>query len=112
VTINVGSPPGHTEALDRIAQTMATAFPVVVQSQVNDFNTVVTGYRDSGTAEGAVARLAAAPAPLTTICQQVGRNEVRIASTSNPLTDDHAPVEWLTDSALVSYLREGAPGAK
>jgi hypothetical protein len=28
------------------------------------------------------------------------------------LTDDHAPVEWLTDSALVSYLRDGAPGAK
>ncbi len=112
VTINVGSPPGHSEALDRIAQTMATAFPVVVQSQVNDFNTIVTGYRDGGTAEGAVARLAAASAPLTTICAQVGRNEVRIAPTSDPLTDDHAPVEWLTDSALVSYLRDGAPGAK
>jgi len=112
VMINVGSPPGHDEALDRIAQTMATAFPVVVQSQVNDFNTVVTGYRDSGTAEAAVARLASVPAPLTTVCEPMARNQLPITSTTDPLTDDHAPVEWLTDSALLAYLRDGAPGAK
>ena len=112
VMINVGSPPGHDEALDRIAQTMATAFPVVVQSQVNDFNTVVTGYRDSGTAEGAAARLATVPAPLTTVCEPMARNQQRIQSTTDPLTDDHAPVEWLTDTALLAYLRDGAPGAK
>ena len=112
VMINVGSPPGHDEALDRIAQTMATAFPAVVQSQVNDFNTVVTGYRDSGTAEGAAARLATVPAPLTTVCEPMARNQQRIQSTTDPLTDDHAPVEWLTDTALLAYLRDGAPGAK
>ena len=112
VMINVGSPPGHDEALDRIAQTMATAFPVVVQSQVNDFNTVVTGYRDSGTAEGAAARLTTVPAPLTTVCEPMARNQQRIQSTTDPLTDDHAPVEWLTDTALLAYLRDGAPGAK
>ena len=29
----------------------------------------------------------------------------------DPLTDDHAPIEWLTDRALLAYLREGAPGS-
>ena len=112
VMINVGSPPGHNEALNRIAQTMASVFSVVEQSQVNDFNTIVTGYRDSGTAEGAAARLAAAPAPLTPICQEMARNQVRITPAAEPLTDDLAPVEWLTDSALLAYLRDGAPGVK
>jgi len=110
--INVGSPPGHNEALNRIAQTMASVFPVVEQSQVNDFNTIVTGYRDNGTAEGSVARLAAAPAPLTPVCQQVASNQVPVEPAAEPLTDDLAPVEWLTDSALLAYLRDGAPGAK
>jgi len=112
VMINVGSPPGHNEALNRIAQTMASVFPVVEQSQVNDFNTIVTGYRDNGTAEGSVARLAAAPAPLTPVCQQVASNQVPVEPAAEPLTDDLAPVEWLTDSALLAYLRDGAPGAK
>ena len=28
------------------------------------------------------------------------------------LTDDHSPLEWITDRALLEYLREGAPGAE
>lgn len=112
VMINVGSPPGHNEALDRIAQTMASVFPVVEQSQVNDFNTIVTGYRDSGTAEGATTHLAAAPLPLAPICRAMAINQVRVSPATEPLTDDLAPVEWLTDAALLAYLRDGAPGAQ
>jgi len=52
------------------------------------------------------------PAPLTTVCEPMARNQQRIQSTTDPLTDDHAPVEWLTDTALLAYLRDGAPGAK
>ena len=43
----------------------------------------------------------------------------RLADTLRPvqpdpgavLTDDHAPIEWLTDRAILDYLRAGAPGA-
>jgi hypothetical protein len=28
------------------------------------------------------------------------------------LTDDHSPIERITDRALLEYLREGAPGAE
>ncbi|MGI9116226.1 MAG: fused MFS/spermidine synthase, partial [Gaiellales bacterium] len=111
VMINVGAPPGHDQALDAIARTMATVFPVVEQARVNDFNTIVTGYRDAGTATGAAARLAAAPSPLTPVCAGLTGDARRIAPTADPLTDDHAPIEWLTDTALLAYLRDGAPGA-
>ncbi len=112
VMINVGAPAGHDQALTAIAQTMATVFPVVELSRVNEFNTIVVGYRDASTAVGAPARLRTAPAPLATLCTQVAADAERIGSTTDPLTDDHAPVEWLTDTALLSYLQEGAPGAE
>ena len=112
VMINVGAPPGHDQALAAIAQTMATVFPIVEQARVNDFNTIVWGYRDAGTATGAHARLAAAPQPLTQTCGSLAHDAVKIAPTADPLTDDHAPIEWLTDSALLSYLQDGAPGAE
>jgi spermidine synthase len=112
VLINVASPKGHDQALTAIAETMATVFPVVEQSRVNAFNTVVVGYRDKATAAGAPARLRGAPAPLTPICTELAAATQRVAPSTDPLTDDHAPIEWLTDTALLSYLQEGAPGAE
>lgn len=112
VMINVGAPPGHDQALKRIAETMAVVFPVVEQSPVNEFNTIVTGYRDRGTAAGATARLQALPAPLGPICGRLAADQQRVGTTTEPLTDDLAPVEWLTDTALLAYLRDGAPGAE
>jgi spermidine synthase len=112
VMINVGAPPGHDQALSAIAQTMATVFPVVEQSRVNDFNTIVWAFRDAGSATDAHARLAGAPEPLTPTCAGMGADAVRIGPTANPLTDDHAPIEWLTDTALIAYLQDGAPGAQ
>ena len=112
VMINVGAPEGHDQALRAIAETMATVFPVVEQAQVNAFNTVVWGYRDAETAVGASARLRGAPAPLTALCAQTAADAKRVAPTADPLTDDHAPIEWLTDTALLAYLQEGAPGAE
>jgi hypothetical protein len=36
------------------------------------------------------------------------RQEVRPArETQRPMTDDRAPVEWLTDSMLVDYISRG-----
>jgi hypothetical protein len=73
---------------------------------------VVVGYRDKATAAGAPARLRGVPAPLTPICTELAADTRRVAPSADPLTDDHAPVEWLTDTALLSYLQEGAPGAE
>jgi predicted membrane-bound spermidine synthase len=112
VMINVGAPPGHDQALAAIAQTMATVFPVVEQSRVNDFNTIVWAFRDAASAPGAHARLTGAPQPLTQLCAGMAADAVRIAPTAEPLTDDHAPIEWLTDTALLAYLQDGAPGAQ
>ena len=111
VMINVGAPPDQDQALIRIAQTMAHVFPEVEMARVNDFNTVVTGYRDAGTAAPAAERMAAQTGPLAADCNALAADREPVARAGEPLTDDHAPVEWLTDTALLSYLSEGAPGA-
>lgn len=111
VMINVGAPPDQDQALIRIAQTMAHVFPEVEMARVNDFNTVVTGYRDAGTAAPAAERMAAQTGPLAEDCNALAADREPVARAGEPLTDDHAPVEWLTDTALLSYLSEGAPGA-
>jgi len=112
VMINVGAPPGHDQALLRIAETMATVFPVVELAHVNDFNTVVTGYRSPATAAAADSGLLAAPDPIASICAAVAAASQPVRPTVDPLTDDHAPIEWLTDTALLAYLQDGAPGAE
>ena len=91
---------------------MATVFPVVEQSRVNDFNTIVWAFRDATSAAAAHTRLAGAPQPLTQLCAGMAADAIRIAPTIDPLTDDHAPIEWLTDTALLAYLQDGAPGAE
>ena len=106
VMINVGAPPGENAALDRIAGTMAAVFPGVEQAPANEFNTVVWAFRDGEPKAGAV------PEPLQPVCSALENDAKRVAPIDDPLTDDHAPIEWLTDTALLSYLREGAPGAE
>jgi len=112
VMINVGAPPGQDQALVRIAQTMAHVFPEVELARVNEFNTVVTGYRDAGTAAPAAERMAAQTGPLADDCRALAADREVVPRAGEPLTDDHAPVEWLTDTALLTYLSEGAPGAQ
>jgi spermidine synthase len=112
VMINVGAPPGHDQALERIAGTMAAVFPRVEMARVNDFNTVVTGYLDAQTPAASAERAAALPGQLGSICTKLAADTTVVEPGAKVLTDDLAPVEWLTDTALIAYLQEGAPGAE
>lgn len=112
LAINVGSPPGYDQALDAIAGTMATVFPVVEQYRVNAFNTMVVAYPEAATAARAPERLrTAAPGTLAPICADLAAGAQVVAPTADPMTDDDAPIERLTDAALFAYIRDGAPGA-
>ena len=111
VAINVGTPPDLTGVVDWIARTMRAEFPVVQASRYDAFNSVLIGYRDAAdgaramtTLRGATGLAAGPAARLTTTLQDVPPG-------GEVLTDDRAPIEWLTDEALLRYLQEGAPGS-
>jgi spermidine synthase len=112
VAINVGTPPDLTQAVDWIARTMRAVFPAVQQVRYDPFNSIVIGYRNAATARRARTTLASAPGPAAAPARTLAVGLTDVAPGGDILTDDRAPIEWLTDRAVLEYLREGAPGAQ
>ena len=111
VAINVGTPPGQLEAVTQIASTMRAVFPAVQQVRIDEFNSIVLGYRTADQAAKARARLATAPGLAAGPSREVAAGLADVAPGGTILTDDHSPIEWVTDKALLTYLQDGAPGA-
>jgi spermidine synthase len=109
--INVGTPPKLTAAVDWIARTMRAEFPAVQEARWNSFNSVVIGYRDAATAARAPQLLATATGDVKIAAARVTPLLRDVPPGGSVLTDDHSPIERITDRALLEYLREGAPGA-
>jgi hypothetical protein len=106
VMANVGKIPGDDRLPDAIAGTMATEFASVFRWQAEPFNEIVVGFRDPVTAATLRSRLAGAPAQLAKVAGSA-EHLVPVGPSSDPLTDDHAPVEWLTDRMIVDFIAEG-----
>jgi spermidine synthase len=109
VMANVGRVPGDDRLPEAIAGTMATVFPSVYRWQIGDFNDIVVGFDQPVSAGRLRRRLAAAPSGLTGVAGAVHGLRA-VAPSSDPLTDDRAPVEWLTDQMIVRYAAAGGTG--
>jgi len=112
VALNVATPPNLTEVVDRLSETMATVFPVVHRYRYNEFNWIVIGHMDAAVAARAQERLRSATGPVAEVAGYLAGRQETVVVRHGPLTDDHVPIELLTDRALLAYLREGAPGAE
>ncbi len=111
VAINVGTPPDQTEVVDRIASTMSSVFPAVLTARYGEFNSVVLGFRDPDDAARARERLATATGDVAQAARILSSRLTPVEPGGEVFTDDHAPVEQMTDGAILDYLNEGAPGA-
>jgi spermidine synthase len=112
VAINVGTPPDETAVVARIAATMRAVFPSVQVSRYDRFNSIVIAYDDARSATAARPRLARVDGLPAAAARRLAATLREVAPDPGAvMTDDHAPVEQLTDAALLAYLREGAPGA-
>jgi spermidine synthase len=112
VAINVGTPPGETEIVDRISATMARVFPAVVGIRYDEFNSILVGFRDSVPLSVVQQRLTGVEGLASASARIMAAGLGPVNVSGGVLTDDHAPIEWLTDKALLAYLRAGAPGAE
>lgn len=102
VMVNVGTIPADERLPDAIAGTMATVFPTVYRWRVGGFNEIVVGFTRPISGQTLRIRLAGASPAL----QPAARLALALrgqAPSDDPLTDDHAPVEWLTDQLIVRY---------
>jgi hypothetical protein len=109
VMANVGRVPGDNRLPDAIAGTMATRFASVYSWSAGGFNVIVAGFKTAVTKAELVARLGFAPAGLSEV-RDAALGMTAVAPSSDPLTDDRAPVEWLTDQMIVRYAAAGGTG--
>jgi hypothetical protein len=109
VMANVGRVPGDNRLPDAIGGTMATRFASVYSWPVGKFNVIVAGFTRPVTRAQLLERLAGLP-PALAPARDLAVHLQPMAPSSDPLTDDRAPVEWLTDQMIVQYAAAGGNG--
>ena len=107
VALNVASVPDDERLVCAIGGTLATELPQVLAWPALRFNTIVLGLSEPLPAGEIRRRLARGPADLAPLRELLAGQLGALAPAADPWTDDHAPVEWLTDRMIVSYAVEG-----
>lgn len=107
VALNVTTLPGDSSLVDGVAGTLATEFPLVVAWPALRFNTLVVGFAEPLPLAELRRRLRTAQGEVAPLTELFARDMRRVAPIDDPWTDDHAPVEWVTDRMIVAYGASG-----
>ena len=107
IAFNMARVPGDDRLAQAVSGTLATVFPDVRAWPALRFNELVIGFDRTVSATALRSRLAALPVALSSLAPLVSAQLVAVEAASDPLTDDHAPVEWLTDRALAEEIAAG-----
>jgi spermidine synthase len=114
LAINIGRAPGDRRLIEGLASTIGTVLPYIyVMDLPNTFNSILYASRTPAS----VAALAenfdamrADPAvhPLLRIAMQTTLQNIQPAPAPGMVfTDDHAPIEWITNTMVMSFIFEG-----
>lgn len=107
VMINVGKVPGDDDLASAIAATMRSVYPAVYSFPAGSFNQMlVATARDSGPGdlEGRAQKM---PPEVGALASKALDNLEVVEPGGTILTDDRAPVEWLTDQMIIHYASGG-----
>jgi spermidine synthase len=107
IALNVERVPGNDLLVEAIAGTVATEFPQVWVWPALHFNELVVGLSDRIAVTSLAQRLAALPENVSVLEPLVVAQAFVAPPSPDPLTDDRAPVEWLTDRAILAYIAGG-----
>ena len=107
VALNVERVPGDDRLVRAISGTLATVFPQAWVWPALRFNDLVVGLDRPIVTSSLQPRLATLPSPVQPLAPLVTSAMHRVAAGAEPMTDDHAPVEWLTDRAVLAYIAAG-----
>jgi len=114
LTINVGSVPGDRRLIDGLATTMATRFPSIhIMDIPGTLNTMIFATKQPTTRENFFANLAAlsvdqsAHPLLVTAMSSTYVNLKDGYQATTVFTDDLAPIEWIVNDMVVSFVLQG-----
>ncbi len=107
LAFNLARVPGDDRLATAVSGTLATVFADVRVWPALSFNELVVGFDRAPSATELHDRLATLPTELRVLIPLVSSQLRAVTATADPLTDDHAPVEWLTDRALLEEIAAG-----
>jgi spermidine synthase len=107
IALNVERVPGDDRLVRAVSGTAATALAQVWVWPALRFNELVVGLDRPVAPSTLSGRLASLPPAVHVLAPLVSADAHVEAPSPDPLTDDHAPVEWLTDRAVLAYVAAG-----
>jgi spermidine synthase len=108
LAINTEKVPSDDRLAVAVRGTVATVFPTTWTWKALRFNEMILGLDQPATAHGdLVARESALAPELAVLRPSLEANLVAVSPVDDPLTDDRAPVEWLTDRMFIEHIAKG-----
>ena len=108
LALNVAAVPGDERLSDAIGTTVLAAFPQAWRWKPLRFNELVLAFdRPFRTRENVVRRAEDPHPSLLTLSGLFAQQVERVQASGDPLTDDRAPVEWLTDRMIIDFVSRG-----
>ena len=101
--VNVRHVPGSDSLEKTVSATVHSVFPRVMRDVVSNTNSLVVGGAGSLSGARILAERASLPTGLARVDASVGERLGPALRGAAVYTDDRAPVEWLTDLAIVRY---------
>jgi spermidine synthase len=107
LALNVARVPGDDRLSRAIGSTLRAVFPQAWVWKPLRFNELMLGF-DRPTTRARVEERVGQVDPQLASLVPLFRQDLRpVEQVEEPLTDDRAPVEWLTDQMIVDYIAEG-----
>jgi spermidine synthase len=107
VALNVAATPADRRLSDAIDTTLLTAFPQVWRWSPLRFNDLVLALERPMPRSELLSRAERARGPIRLLLPLLQEDLVRARPHGRPLTDDRAPVEWLTDRMIFEQIARG-----
>jgi spermidine synthase len=107
VALNVARLPGDRGLLDAVAATVRVEFAQAWAWDALRFNSLLFACKRPVTRPELIRRVGAVPPAARSLVPLFRRGLSATGFHGTTLTDDRAPVEWLSDRAIVSYVAAG-----
>jgi spermidine synthase len=107
LALNVAAVPGDDRLARAIGSTVASVFPQAWYWRPLSFNTIVLGLQRPASLSTLVRRAVRVNRALGSLVPLLVTRLQLARETERPLTDDRAPVEWLTDRMITGYVARG-----
>jgi spermidine synthase len=108
VALNVATVPGDHRLARGIAGTLRTVFPQVLTWQALKLNQLVLGFDRPVSRARLGAAAAQTPPRIRVLTRLLAEHAQTAEPSTQPWTDDRAPVEWVTDRMILEYAARGA----